>query len=129
MNELSRIQFQTTQDYSNYFSGRLIHRALEIKTPYRKWFPRVCAQNDYEEGVDFVTSDKIVRRADGVPMPHDLHDHLITVDVAKEICLAQHTAIGKLLRKKLIAQEKAASEANYPRPWRFRKRIWRRWAI
>ena len=64
MNELSRIQFQTTQDYSNYFSGRLLHRALEIKTPYRKWFPRVCAQNDYEEGVDFVTSDKIVRRAD-----------------------------------------------------------------
>ena len=112
MNELSRIQFQTTQDYSNYFSGRLLHRALEIKTPYRKWFPRVCAQNDYEEGVDFVTSDKIVRRADGVAMPHDLHDHLITVDVAKEICLAQHTAIGKLLRKKLIAQEKAALEAR-----------------
>ena len=73
MNELSRIQFQTTQDYSNYFSGRLIHRALEIKTPYRKWFPRVCAQNDYEEGVDFVTSDKIVRRADGVPRNSLVH--------------------------------------------------------
>ena len=45
-------------------------------------------------------------------MPYDLHDHWLTPDAAKEICLTQHTAIGKLLRKKLIAQEQAVSEAR-----------------
>ena len=112
MNELSRIQFETAQENPSYVSGRMLHQALQIKTPYRKWFPRVCIQNEYEEGEDYVTSDKIVRRADGVPMPYDLHDHWLTPDAAKEICLTQHTAIGKLLRKKLIAQEQAISEAR-----------------
>ena len=112
MNELSRIQFETAQENPSYVSGRMLHQALQIKTPYRKWFPRVCIQNEYEEGEDYVTSDKIVRRADGVPMPYDLHDHWLTPDAAKEICLTQHTAIGKLLRKKLIAQEQAVSEAR-----------------
>ena len=112
MNELSRIQFETAQENPSYVSGRMLHQALQIKTPYRKWFPRVCIQNEYEEGEDYVTSDKTVRRADGVPMPYDLHDHWLTPDAAKEICLTQHTAIGKLLRKKLIAQEQAVSEAR-----------------
>ena len=112
MNELSRIQFETAQENPSYVSGRMLHQALQIKTPYRKWFPRVCIQNEYEEGEDYVTSDKIVRRADGVPMPYDLHNHWLTLDAAKEICLTQHTAIGRLLRKKFIAQEQAISEAR-----------------
>ena len=59
MNELSRIQFETAQENPSYVSGRMLHQALQIKTPYRKWFPRVCIQNEYEEGEDYVTSDKI----------------------------------------------------------------------
>ena len=92
MNELSRFQFQTEQNGTNMVSGRMLHRALEIKTPYRKWFPRVCEQNEYEEGEDYITSDKKVRRADGSPMPYDLHDHWLTLNMAKEICLLQHPA-------------------------------------
>ena len=92
MNELSRFQFQTEQNGTNMVSGRMRHRALEIKTPYRKWFPRVCEQNEYEEGEDYITSDKKVRRADGIPMPYDLHDHWLTLNMAKEICLLQHPA-------------------------------------
>lgn len=23
-------------------SGRALHKALEVETPYRKWFPRMC---------------------------------------------------------------------------------------
>lgn len=111
MNELSRFQFQTEQNGTNMVSGRMLHEALEIKTPYRKWFPRVCEQNEYEEGEDYVTSDKKVRRSDGIPMPYDLHDHWLTLDMAKEICLMQHSEIGKRLRKQLIAKEEARYRA------------------
>ena len=111
MNELSMIQFQTEQNGNSMVSGRMLHRALEIKTPYRKWFPRICMQNDYAEGEDYVTSDKKVRRADGIHMPYDLHDHWLTLDMAKEICLMQHSEIGKRLRKQLIAKEEARYRA------------------
>lgn len=112
MNELSRIQFESAQEHPDYVSGRVLHQALEIKTPYRKWFPRVCVQNGYEEGQDYMTSVKKVRRADGAPMPYDLHDHWLTLDAAKEICLTQHTAIGRLLRRKFIARQQAISESQ-----------------
>ncbi len=65
----------------------------------------------YEEGEDYVTSDKKVRRADGVHMPYDLHDHWLTLNMAKEICLMQHSDIGKRLRKQLIAKEEARYRA------------------
>ena len=68
MNELSRIQFEPAQEHPDYVSGRVLHQALEIKTPYRKWFPRVCVQNGYEEGQDYMTSVKKDRRADGAPI-------------------------------------------------------------
>ena len=105
MNELSMIQFQTEQNGDSMVSGRMLHRALEIKTPYRKWFPRICDQNEYEEGVDYVTVDKKVHRVDGILMPQDLHDHWLTVDMAKEICLQQHSEIGRRIRKQFIASE------------------------
>lgn len=32
--------------------GRDLHEALEVKTPYDKWFPRMC-EYGFEEGSDF----------------------------------------------------------------------------
>ena len=34
--------------------GRDLHEALEIETPYHKWFPRMC-EYGFTEGLDFWT--------------------------------------------------------------------------
>ncbi|MBR3741636.1 MAG: antA/AntB antirepressor family protein [Clostridia bacterium] len=52
----------------------MLHQALGIKTPYRKWFPRICEGRNVV-GEDYVTSDIFVRRMDGTIMPNPLHDH------------------------------------------------------
>ena len=39
--------------------GRQLHMFLEVRTPYHKWFPRMC-EYGFEDGKDFNT-DKNVR--------------------------------------------------------------------
>lgn len=68
--------------------GRQLHMFLEVETPYKKWFDRM-SEYGFEENKDFITVDKIVRRADGAEMPQKQYDHLLTLDMAKELAMLQ----------------------------------------
>ncbi|MDO5327070.1 MAG: phage antirepressor KilAC domain-containing protein [Clostridia bacterium] len=104
MNDLIEFQYQYDKNNRPLISGLMLHQALGVKTPYRKWFPRVC-EGRYAAGVDYVTSDIFVRRADGALMPNPLHDHWITLDMAKEICMMQNSETGRQFRRRFIAKE------------------------
>lgn len=86
-------------------SGRELHMFLEVATPYHKWFPRMC-EYGFTETVDYSTMDKNVRRADGALMPQTQHDHLMTVDMAKEISMLQRSEKGKQARQYFLQLEK-----------------------
>ena len=105
MNDLIEFQYQYDKNNRPLISGLMLHQALGIKTPYRKWFPRVC-EGRYVVGEDYVTSDIFVRRLDGTVMPNPLHDHWITIDMAKEICMIQRTDIGKKCREYFLELER-----------------------
>ncbi len=85
--------------------GRELHERLEIATPYSKWFARMC-EYGFTENVDFATVDKNVLRADGTEMPQTQHDHQLTIEMAKEICMIQRSEIGKKFRQYFIDLEK-----------------------
>ena len=48
-------------------SGRALHEALEIKTRYNDWFPRMC-EYGFEEGKDFYSFCARVQAADQAPI-------------------------------------------------------------
>ena len=110
MNDLIEFQYQYDKNNRPLISGLMLHQALGIKTPYRKWFPRIC-EGRYVAGVDYVTSDIFVRRTDGALMPNPLHDHWITLDMAKEICMMQDSEAGRQFRRRFIAKEEAMRRA------------------
>lgn len=85
--------------------GRELHKALEVKTPYKKWFDRMC-EYGFTEKSDFVTVDKNVLRSDGAEMPQIQYDHQLTLDMAKEICMLQRSEKGKMFRQYFIDVEK-----------------------
>lgn len=103
-NELIKIDY-TTSDRPTVLA-RDLHTALEVETPYNKWLPRMC-EYGFTEGVDYVTVDKNVYRADGKAMPQIQHDHQITIAMAKELCMLQRTEKGKQFRKYFIQVEEA----------------------
>lgn len=102
MNELIKINTEGTDKPT--VSGRELHEALGIETPYHKWFPRMC-EYGFSEGEDYLTTDKNVHRADGAVMPQTQHDHEITIPMAKEICMLQRNEKGKQFRQYFIKVE------------------------
>ena len=81
-------------------SGRELHTALGIETPYHKWFPRMC-EYGFSEEKDFWT--KMSESTGGRPST----DHTISLDMAKELCMIQRSEIGKKFREYFIEVEKA----------------------
>ena len=87
-------------------SGRELHAALEVKTSYKDWFPRMC-EYGFVEGKDFnplkieqvqIEGKRRVKRI--------VTDHQLTIDMAKELCMIQRTEIGKRCREYFLEIEK-----------------------
>ena len=97
MNEL--IKIETNENGDARVSGRELHAFLEVKTPYIKWFPRM-AEYAFIEGEDFWTN--LSESTGGRPAT----DHMMTIDMAKEICMVQRTERGKQARQYFLSVEK-----------------------
>lgn len=85
MNEL--IKIETNENGDARVSGRELH-VLEVETPYNKWFPRM-AEYGFTEGEDFWTN--LSESTGGRPAT----DHMMTLDMAKELCMIQRNERGK----------------------------------
>lgn len=101
MNDLIKINYDDRERPT--VMGRELHEALEVKTAYKDWFPRMC-EYGFTEGEDYcsILSD----RSDGLPgKPRT--DHQITISMAKELCMLQRTERGKQCRQYFISVEEA----------------------
>ena len=85
--------------------GRELHEALEIQTPYKKWFDRMC-EYGFAENSDFI----LVRQNCPTNNPKnpttEIINHQLTLDMAKEICMIQRSEIGRKCRQYFIEVEK-----------------------
>lgn len=113
MNELQifnsdLIPVYTTDTGEQVVIGRELHDKLEIKTPYDKWFPRMC-EYGFEDQKDYSTflSDRSDGKA-GKPKT----SHILKFDMAKHICMIQRTETGKAIRQKLIELEKQVNHRD-----------------
>lgn len=97
MNEL--INVTLNDNHEPIVSGRQLHEALGVKTPYDKWFPRMT-EYGFTENEDFST---ILSESTG---GRRATDHIIKLDMAKEIAMIQRTERGKQVRQYFIQVEK-----------------------
>lgn len=98
MNEMINVNYNSEQPT---VLGRDLHKALEVKTAYKDWFPRMC-EYGFAEGADYSSflSDRSDGRA-GKPRT----DHQLTIPMAKEICMIQRSDIGKQYRQYFLKIE------------------------
>ncbi len=80
-------------------SARELHEFLEVDTAFKDWFPRMC-EYGFTEGVDFCS---FLRESTG---GRPAQDALITLDMAKELCMLQRTEKGKQVRLYLLEVER-----------------------
>lgn len=100
MNELIPINYDN--DYPTV-SGRDLHKALQVETRYNDWFARMC-EFGFEEGKSYYSV--LSNRLDGLPGKPRI-DHILTIAMAKEICILQRSEMGKKFREYLLAVEQA----------------------
>lgn len=98
MNEL--IKIETNENGEPRIDGRDLHAFLEIETPYNKWFSRMT-EYGFTENEDFWTN--LSESTGGRPAV----EHLMTIDMAKELCMIQRNERGKQARQYFLAVEKA----------------------
>ena len=86
--------------------GRDLHEFLEAGASYRHWFPRMVAYG-FEEGVDYVVKNDRSASPAGMPSRPRLN-HVVSLDMAKEIAMIQRSARGRQARRYFIEVEKRA---------------------
>src|SRR5699024_4670052 len=94
----------TENDGLQAVMGRDLHEFLEVKTPYDKWMPRMI-EYGFSAGQDFST--KMSESTGGRPS----QDHIVSLDMAKEISMIQRTDRGKQARQYYIECERKAKRA------------------
>ena len=100
MNEL--INVTLNDNHEPVVSGRQLHEALEVKTEYKKWFSRMT-EYGFNENEDFL---KVTHKCLTSSTGQNTTDHIIKLDMAKEIAMIQRTDNGKEVRKYFIQVEK-----------------------
>lgn len=87
-------------------SGRELHDALEIKTAYKDWFPRMC-EYGFEESKDFNPLNfEQVRKEGNREVVRNMVDHQLTIDMAKQICMIQRSDLGRRYREYFLEVER-----------------------
>lgn len=100
MNEL--INVTLNDNHEPVVSGRQLHEALEVKTEYKKWFSRMT-EYGFNESEDFL---KVTQKCLTSSTGQNTTDHIIKLDMAKEIAMIQRTERGKQVRQYFIQVEK-----------------------
>jgi anti-repressor protein len=84
-------------------SGRQLHEFLQIGTEYRKWFSRMV-EYGFSENQDYI---RVSQKCPTLGGEQESVDHVIKLDMAKEIAMIQRNGKGKQARQYFIQVEKA----------------------
>ncbi|HEQ0955966.1 TPA: phage antirepressor KilAC domain-containing protein [Streptococcus pyogenes] len=101
MNQLINVTLNENQ--KPVVSGRDLHKVLEIKTQYTKWLERM-SEYGFVENEDFMAISQKRLTAQGNQTEYT--DHVLKLDMAKEIAMLQRNEKSKEVRKYFIQVEK-----------------------
>ena len=102
MNHL--ISITTNENDEQLVSGRELHKFLEVKTQYSKWFERM-AEYGFTEDIDYIAVSQKRLTAQGNQTEYI--DHAMKLDMAKEVSMIQRNEKGKQARQYFLEVEKA----------------------
>ena len=112
MKELIRIQANELGE--NCVNARELHEGLKIKSRFNDWITNRIKKYGFIENEDYtcLTKNLVTQREDGQKGIAKEKDYLITVGMAKELCMVENSEIGRQFRKYFIECEKKLKEAE-----------------
>lgn len=106
MSEL--IPLTSTDEGARAVMGRDLHEFLEVQSNYTTWMNRLVEKYDFVEGQDYLSkTGKVAREGRG---NIDQLDHILTLDMAKELSMVQNNERGRQARRYFIECERRAQQ-------------------
>ena len=98
------------KNHTQLVSARELHKGLGLKKKFSAWWEQ--NSEDFEEGTDYTREPKgyLVQSGNGAVKSYD--DYLLTIDMAKELCMMSKTEKGKEVRKYFIEVERRWNDPN-----------------
>lgn len=97
------IKVTTNENHEPVVSGRNLHEALGVNSNYTTWFERMT-EYGFTENEDYSLLSNFGNQTGRGG--HNKVDHVIKIDMAKEIAMIQRTEKGKEVRQYFIQVEK-----------------------
>lgn len=117
-NATELIKITTNESGVNCVSARELHEGLEVKRDFTTWIKGRINKYDFEENTDYIKVSLIHQNGgikNGRGGDTKSVDYIITVDMAKELCMVENNDLGKKFRKYFIACEKKLQEVQQPK--------------
>lgn len=103
------IKININEKMEQVVSGRELHERLDIKTKYKDWFPRMV-EYGFVENIDFVAIAQKKATAQGNETT--FIDHILTLEMAKQLCMLARNEKGMEFRKYFIRVETAWNDPS-----------------
>ena len=105
-NEL--IKITTNYEGKQLVSARELHEGLEVKSRFNDWIKNRINKYGFEENEDYTTLTKNLVNGGKET------DYIITLDMAKELCMVENNELGRQYRKYFIECEKKLKQLDVP---------------
>lgn len=105
------IKVTTNEEGKRLVSARELHEFLEVKTKYADWFTRMKGYG-FEENIDYILVTQKKETNNPKNPSTEIKDHVITIDMAKELSMIQRTEKGKEARQYFIQCERQLKEID-----------------
>ncbi|MCK2200218.1 antA/AntB antirepressor family protein [Corynebacterium callunae] len=103
------IPLTSTGDGMQAVIGRDLHQFLEIQSNYTTWIARLIEKYRFIAGQDYLSRNGMVERQGRGSV--EQVDHVLTLDMAKEVSMVQNNEKGRQARRYFIECERRAKEA------------------
>ena len=116
-NATELIKITTNESGVSCVSARELHEGLGVEQRFNDWINRRIKKYGFEENTDYtcLTQKRVTQRTNGQKGTATEKDYIITVDMAKELCMVENNDLGRKFRKYFIECEKKLQEVQQPK--------------
>lgn len=103
------IKITTNENGTQCVSARELHEGLTNKRQFTDWIKQRITKYGFEENVDYIKVSLISQNCEiktGRGGDTKSVDYIVTVDMAKELCMVENNELGRKFRKYFIECEK-----------------------
>ena len=109
------IKIQTNEVGENCVSARELHEGLGNKRQFTDWIKQRITRYSFEENIDYIKVSLVSQNCEiktGRGGDTKSVDYIITVDMAKELCMVENNELGRKFRKYFIEAEKKLKQVT-----------------